>query len=212
MQDRFSPEKIVSLGTLCHTAQYLKTNGLKAESYPFDWVFASIDCVLHCLQDDFVTYLDKSLYIDANYEGSNKCGHKTFAGSFFNHRDARLEQNYAYYKRCVERFRSLLKSKQRKLFIIGFYGNWNDHQNFKILQLRQLLAGLTNSFRLVVVIQAQGAAQSANWENNLEIDYLKIVTLSKTTGKDFSLPEDRAFFEKTFAVKYQLPGTTVDLK
>lgn len=30
---------VCSLGRVCHSAQLLKRNKLKVESYPFDWIF-----------------------------------------------------------------------------------------------------------------------------------------------------------------------------
>lgn len=52
-----------SLGSLCHSSQILKRNKYKLCSYPFDWIYSSCDTIIHCLEDDFHTFLDKSYYI-----------------------------------------------------------------------------------------------------------------------------------------------------
>ena len=61
-----------SLGQLCQSSQILKSIGLKKCSYPFDWIFSSCDNILHCIQDDFNIFLDKSYYIS---KSDKQCGH-----------------------------------------------------------------------------------------------------------------------------------------
>ena len=51
-----------SLGSLCHCSQLLKRIDKNECSYPFDWIYASTPTVIHCIQDDFRTFLDKSNY------------------------------------------------------------------------------------------------------------------------------------------------------
>ena len=50
----------VSLGERCYTSSLLKRNKLKKESYPFDWIFSNLDMILHCIFDNFETFLNKN--------------------------------------------------------------------------------------------------------------------------------------------------------
>ena len=61
-----------SLGNICHSSQFLKDNKLKKCSYPFDWVFSTCDSIIHCIEDDFNIFLDKSYYVSPGYK---KCVH-----------------------------------------------------------------------------------------------------------------------------------------
>jgi hypothetical protein len=52
---------ICGLGSLCHTAVFIKRNKFRTCAYPFDWAFSNPDIIQKCLQDDFNTFLNKSL-------------------------------------------------------------------------------------------------------------------------------------------------------
>ncbi len=49
---------VCSLGSLCHTASYLKNNKLKLESYPFDWIMSNYNDIIHCIENKFSIFLD----------------------------------------------------------------------------------------------------------------------------------------------------------
>jgi hypothetical protein len=48
----------------------LKQNKLKLCSYPFDWIFSNCNNIIHCLEDDFNVFLDKSFDITALRENT----------------------------------------------------------------------------------------------------------------------------------------------
>jgi hypothetical protein len=111
---------VVSLGTHCYTATLLKSAGLKTASYPFDWVFGSPGMVAHCLEDDFAAFLDPAYYEyvppERRRDGPavNLCDHRLFRDEYgvpfvFNHRNPLEAGDYAYLRRCVERFRELAR-------------------------------------------------------------------------------------------------------
>jgi len=54
--------KFISIGTYCSTAYILKVNNLRTESYPFDYIFSSLEIVKHCINDKFNIFLDKKYY------------------------------------------------------------------------------------------------------------------------------------------------------
>jgi Putative papain-like cysteine peptidase (DUF1796) len=57
----------ISIGPCCFTTEYIKSSVLRTNSYPFDWIFSSIEMVNHCTIDKFKTFLDLSY----NYSNCN---------------------------------------------------------------------------------------------------------------------------------------------
>lgn len=101
--------QIVSLGDHCLIAKYLSFGGLRNCSYPFDWIESSAQMILHCLKDDFQSYLK----LDAGIFYGNMIGKE-----IFHHHD--VKQSLDYHKRCVERFKNLQYRKQ-KAFVATCY-------------------------------------------------------------------------------------------
>jgi hypothetical protein len=83
--------------------------------------------VAHCIRDDFNTFLDKKYYMKVPEErrhGPNVsfCDHVFYMEEFgieniFNHYDVMQDEPYAYYERCVSRFRAALNSPERSLLV-----------------------------------------------------------------------------------------------
>lgn len=48
---------ICSLGFNCHASQMLKDNGIKMESYPFDWIMSNLQVVKQSIEDNFSDFL-----------------------------------------------------------------------------------------------------------------------------------------------------------
>ena len=119
---------VFSLGTHCLTSMVLKANGLKQSSGPFDWIFSSIGAVAHCIEDDFTTFLDPAQHEAIPLEkrtvpDANLCDHRFYRDkhgvhTMFNHRDITRPADYAYYERCVARFRAALRSDDRTLLVM----------------------------------------------------------------------------------------------
>ena len=147
---------ICSLGPACATAGFIKMNQLKSCSYPFDWVFSSLDIVKDCLNDDFYTFLKKKYYRPILNE-TDKCGHKKYGEKMFQHRNPYgKEEDYQYYVRCVERFRKLLNTSESKLFTMVFI----NYCKSKISELKKniikfniYLRNYTTNYNLCIIIQ-----------------------------------------------------------
>ena len=131
---------MISLGCRCSQSSVYKAMGARRYACPFDWIFSSAAMVSHCLRDDFRDFLDKHQYYlnGTSFDaiglkpGSaprerKLIGHNTYSemtagvgrGTIFNHRDPlHDDSDYLYIQRCVQRFRSLLGSADRKLFVV----------------------------------------------------------------------------------------------
>lgn len=163
---------IVALGCRCAQSSIFKTLGHRRYACPFDWIFSCPEMVLHCLEDDFKCFLDRNLmYVNGELFDSiglppgsaprqrKLIGHTVYSemlqgvgrGTIFNHRNPlEIESDHEYMIRSVDRFRSVLKSPDRKLFVVLNINPrlWNE------TALRQLflsLAERTDNFELVAL-------------------------------------------------------------
>lgn len=117
----------VSLGSFCHTAEWLRKLRYRAASGPFDWIFSNPGMVAHALRDDFQVFLDSSHYVPlerASADGTrhNRCDHRFYAErygvfSMFNHHAPDQPKDHAFFCRAVERFRTGLRAPERQLYL-----------------------------------------------------------------------------------------------
>ncbi|WP_175946595.1 DUF1796 family putative cysteine peptidase [Burkholderia pyrrocinia] len=117
---------IVSLGTHCLTSSILRSFGLRRYSLPFDWTFSSPQAMLHCFNDDFQTFLNKTHYrtVTRKRETTDSgADHVFYLNNYgivemFAHRDPSTEADYADLLKTTDRFRRLLASRDPKLFVM----------------------------------------------------------------------------------------------
>lgn len=70
-KDKCVENTYVSLSNYCLTSMILKDNDLKVSSYPFDWMVTCIDNIIHILEDNFSTFLNKEKYTVLNGQTCN---------------------------------------------------------------------------------------------------------------------------------------------
>lgn len=192
---------VCALGPRCISSFFLKRTGLKNESYPFDWIYSSVDVIKDCISNDFKVFLDKKYYKEID---ETKCGHLIYGdeefdnlGFWAHHNLLRNEHEYQYYIRCISRFKKLLKSPKHKLFILIFINDkFNDIINNKVIDFNKFLANYTSNYTLLVVIHHPNKDKN-NYtfvtENN--IDYINLDTHAVSAGKDFLNEEDNLYFD-----------------
>jgi hypothetical protein len=54
--------EFISVGPYCAAANTIKECGLRTKSYPFDYIFSSLEMVKHCIDTNFEIFLDKQYY------------------------------------------------------------------------------------------------------------------------------------------------------
>lgn len=196
-----------SLGPLCHSASILKLNNIKLCSYPFDWVFSSTFIILDCLNDDFKTFLDKKYYCDVTTKWNKRqCGHTKYDLNMFNHKDPRTEEDYEYYKRCVDRFRSLIKNTDSKLFIkILINLNEKDINDIKKsnIKFNNDFSKYTNNYILLIILNISDKKTNYHcftYENN--IHFLELHTISKSNGNTFLNNNDNQYLNNIIKNNY----------
>jgi len=148
---------VLSLGSSCFPAAYLRDRQLRCYAGPFDWIFSSPRVVSSCLQDDFESFLDTAQYRDCGQAG--RAGHELFSkllgkATIFNHHDPRVPEHHDYFCRAVDRFRKVLQTPAdgaAKVFLlcsleVGFHLD-----EAELLELFHELCLRTSSFALVAI-------------------------------------------------------------
>lgn len=194
---------VCSLGTLCHSSQILKDNGLKKFSYPFDWIFSNCDNIIHCLEDDFHIFLDKSYYVN---RGAKKCDHTYYSINMFNHHNPLTNENdYNYYIRCVNRFKQLLQYEEHKLFLIIFpnMDNVEENDKNKVIDFNNKFSKYTKNYILLVIFHIKNKkAICHRFTYHDNIHFLELRTLSTTNGRAFKNNNDNNYLNYLLKKKY----------
>jgi hypothetical protein len=203
---------VCSLGPLCHSSGILKQNKLKTCSYPFDWIFSNCDNIIHCINDDFKIFLNKSYYTNIT---NNKCGHSYYSKKmFWHHNPLKSKEDYYYYRRCANRFRQLLKYKEHKLFIMVFTNMDQIDEYFKdnIIDFNNNFS--EHNYTLLVIYNIPNK-QSNNHEftYNDNIHFLELHTLSVSNSMQFNNEIDNDYLNNiinetyNFNINNQSPET-----
>lgn len=199
---------VCSLGYNCFSSQLLKNNKLKKCSYPFDWIFSNCDNILHCLEDNFNIFLDKSYYNTINY---NCCEHtyyykKGCGTNMFNHFNPLTNENsYNYYVRCVNRFKQLLQFEDHKLFIMIFDNMDNIEEELKIsiVNFNNKFSKHTKNYTLLVIFHIKNKQNNYHtFTHNENIDFLELHTLSESNGVFFNDDNDNNYLNNILNKTY----------
>ena len=191
-----------SLGSLCHSSQILKRNNLKLCSYPFDWIFSDWYNIIHCIEDNFNIFLDKSYYINIS---RSRCGHSKYNSCMFNHHNPLINiGHYNYYVRCVDRFKNLLQKQQHKLFIMTFVNMNNIDENIKnnIIDFNNKFSKYTSNYTLLVIFNISNKHHHHIFTYNDNIHFLELYTLSDSNGLQFKNNDDNIYLDSIIKSKY----------
>jgi hypothetical protein len=203
---------VCSLGSVCQASHFLKKNDLKKTSYPFDWIYTNLDNVIECIENDFNIFLDKKYYIDNTPHG---CGHKIYNNPYhhiyWRHRNPLVnDDDYKYVVRCVERFRSLLKYQEKKLFMItiidGQYDvNTKINEKFinNLISFNNRFKKHTSNYILLVIVNYPYKEKNNHTITKYdEIDLLEVDTYSISYGKEFEDPRDGSYLDSIIKDRY----------
>lgn len=174
-------------------------------SYPFDWTLSSPAMVADCLRDDFKRFLDPAEHV-SNGRGSSN--HRTYGtmgfgnnfqgfitqNSTFTHKDITQHDDYAYYTRCVDRFRVLLASPEPKRFILCTQDT--DFIREEIMTLRTLLSERTTNFDILCITLKNDYSSHYTEEKADDITYVTIYTYSRSDGRGYAMDPDNHYFHK----------------
>lgn len=125
--------------------------------------------VTHTINDDFKIFLDSSQYIILWNERPLRGSHifyEKMVGlkKIFRHHNPK--KSYAYFERCVARFKELYHNNNTKLFI--YYHHWNQDLNYEdVVKLNNTLKKKIDNFYLLVI---NVYAPSKTQKHNINID------------------------------------------
>ena len=196
---------VCSLGSLCHSSQILKKNGYKKCSYPFDWIFSNCDNIIHCINDDFKIFLDKSYYVSIY---NKKCAHKLYHNEMFNHHNPLIHvDDYNYFVRCVDRFRNLLKKEEHKLFLmisVNQKENLSDSFMNKIVDFNNKFSKHTQNYTLLVIYHVPDKEQHNHISTHIDnIHFIELHTFSKSNGVNFCNKQDDNYLDNVINSIYK---------
>lgn len=193
------------IGNYCFSAQFLKEVGVRTCSYPFDWLFTSVSSTTHILKDDFVQFMNKDNFIDVQdvvpNQNGRQAGHKLYHPNFFNHKNPREDKDYQYYERCIDRFRTFLKSKEPKLFMVAYKNsdiplNSTHYQDLASLYMQ--LEKVTSNFHLFVHINYPFKTRKSEIKKIRKMIIHEFWSEHVNHGLGYYLKEDQEEFEKVF--------------
>jgi hypothetical protein len=198
---------VCSLGPFCHSSQILKQNKLKKCSYPFDWIFSHYNNIIHCIEDDFKIFLDKSYYISVS---DTNCGHSYYDIQmknqiFRHHNPLNNENDYNYYVRCVNRFKLLLQYEQPKLFIMVFVNKSIVEEELKnnIINFNNKFSKYTKNYTLLVIFHINNKQNNHHtFTHHDNIDFLELHTLSSSDGIKFTNNNDNDYLNNIINKTY----------
>lgn len=203
--------EVCSLGSLCHSASFLKRNNLKKVSYPFDWIFSNMNIIKDCLNNNFSVFMNKEYFIEKNEK--KKCGHKKYHPDMFNHKNPFNEEDYHYYERCIVRFNDFLQSENKKLFLMMFV---NHNPNTFLEQdhdFQKKIINFTNNFSkytknehylFVVHFGKQNEQKYELKQMNDNSHLLYIYLKSNSNGNQFLDSSDEEYFKSIFFKYYSI--------
>lgn len=198
--------KYCSIGDSCMPSFSLKSIGLKAESYPFDWLNSTSEIVKSCINNEFKDFLDRSFYIEHKntYDVEPVCQHAVYTELlktnpiekqiFFRHRDPLAkDKDYEYYVRCVDRFKNLLSLDEKKVFI-KTYVNSAVSKLEDALDTTNFLKDHTTNYNVLAIKHSVTGTQSFNISRYDNLSYVEITSITETDGGTFHNHTDQTFF------------------
>lgn len=199
---------VCSLGSLCHTASLLQRNNIKLVSYPFDWIFSNYKNIMHCIDDDFKIFLDKSYY---KHISESECGHEYYDKTLCNpmwrhHNPLSNEEHYKYIDRCVKRFKHLLVMKQSKLFIMTFVNFVKMDENIvmDLLDFNNRLYKYTSNYTLLIIFHIPNKDKTSHSFKNIgNVHFLQLNTKSESAGTYFHDENDNIYLDNILKSKYK---------
>lgn len=195
--------EVISLGFSCLVSYQLKEMGLKKASYPFDWIFSNEKVVIDCLENNFKNFLNRDCFIDYPSDNTKKClGHKLYDFKMFNHHNPRdFQEDFDYFKRCIERFKTALIDNKPKLYIQSTFKEIDIND---VIELKNALSKKTSNFTFIFfrMKKLENRKIETIYKDNLIIIDLDILGEIKS-GIKFSNKKDENLYRESILKYYK---------
>ena len=198
-------EHFISIGSRCHASSFLKRNKLKKESYPFDWIYSNLYMIIHCIDTNFIFFLDKNYYSIANPDNYNQTHLYYYPdyNTMFNHHNPYKDNDNEYFKRCVSRFNDVIKKEENKLFIMFFGENNYNNEIKNIIKIKELFdTKKIINYEIICIFQETHGIQNKKNFKYKNINFIQISTIDRNNGIEFICKKDEAFFSSIISPLY----------
>jgi hypothetical protein len=197
MKNKIIINHVIPLGSQCFSAFFLKKNNLKKVSYPFDWIFSSPKVITDILDNKFQKFLNKDYYPIKDMDSKTN-RHLIYLPDLmlFNHRNPMRDEDYLYYKRCIERFYTVLDKNETKLFLLTSLKNEIKNELDNICLLNYTLSTLTHNFYLIAIFQICTGEQTKKIYEYGNMTIIQITTLDESDGVVFLNESDNIFYKE----------------
>lgn len=197
--------KFISIGPWCTTADILKSNNLRTEAYPFDYIFSSLEIVKHCINDKFNTFLDKKYYTSGNkydstrhtfyckfldtplllehhFKNNYSNDYKVSSGNLFNHHNL-IQDNgdYEKFKRRCNRLLSLIENNEKIVFVYHncYTNDFNDiidfYNNFSNNKNIYIVGIFQNNYDKKILYENTNCKIYQNYDTSIIFNEIKTV-------------------------------------
>ena len=204
---------IIPMGYRCSSSEIIRILNLKKESYPFDWTISKLSTIKDCIINDFKQFLKTENYVKKEFNTYNiidsvkllvtidQCSINTYYNQDiiddFNTYDSKLSlvhhdifktEDYEYYKRCINRFKNILKSDSKKFYlyinqIIGIneYNDKKDDIIMEFINFNEFIKTISNNINGIFFILVKTDTEYANLQHLNSNPFIYVVM----TNKDF---------------------------
>ncbi len=206
LRTRFAEKfkKVVPLGCCCHIAQALRELKLVNCSYPFDWIRAEPTRIADILEDDFEIFMKRDLLKEVP-GATNSCSHELYGEGFFPHKNPTKDEDYAYYERCIGRFKDMLASDDTKLFIMIYNLGEDGKDDPGIERVNEYLMRTTKNYTLLLV-RVHCNSQNVNFtfkSVGKNVNVLNVYSKARSNGLQFETDIEDILFKKAITGLFQ---------
>ena len=132
--------EFISIGPHCNSADIIRDNGLRKLSYPFDYVFSSLEMVKHCIDDRFNVFLDRKYH---RYCSNNSMFHIFYSNMI----DTEILRKHHIANQLYDVANNL---KNREIFIHHSLFNNDTYESF-VRRCNRLMNLIDNQHKIVFV-------------------------------------------------------------
>ena len=192
-----------SLGPNCHSTQILKIANFRKFASPFDWIYSNCNLIIHCLKEDFKTFLDKSYYKGITHK---QCGHSYYHKQLFEHHNPlENEKDYNYFVNGANNFKDLIRREEHKLFTMIFTNMNEIDEDIKenVIKFNGEFSKYAINYTLLIILNV--ANKQSNYHNftyNENVHFLELHTLSDSCGFEFKNDEDNVYLNNVIKSSY----------
>lgn len=201
-EDLPGPQHVLSLGTRCFVARSLELMHWRRYAGPFDWIYSSAQMVRHCIEDDFVSFLDATELEKAGHAWAHRSYARMLGRQVVFPHHYPLDRDREHFQRAVRRCRQVLLSEERKLFVFMHLvtsrkelANVRDVESShgsnlrEVQELFQTLQSKVAKFHLLVVYVIQGASKWSRGASELSCRQPVHITSSESSMQKLNIFE-----------------------